>query len=730
MNEAIKTIHRDIAKTYNDSTRLKNELQKKISVEHFQNFKTNVKSSYDNNFNKLQAKQIKRFDKMLLPFMSKLTKDNDRWVVNLTDTILPLNVKMILSLGEKFNLPTNNSRIDVKQIIANYEPKLQDLGTNDRVELRNKICNAVTNFKKAPNRHSTIDEIIKANIVSTKQFLHQHPELLVLNADKSNVTVVMNKSEYNDKMMTLLNDRATYTILERDISNQIQFQCNALITKWEDHQFITTNEAKWMRTYNSVCAKIYGLVKVHKAGYPIRPIVSSIKAPTYQLSKMYSRILKNVVGKTYRSIKNSFELAKKLRRVRLPKNHVLISLDVVSLFTKIPSELIYAAIHKKWNTIKKFTSLPKEEFLEGLKIVIENCCFQFEGTFYKQIFGAPMGSPSSPVFADLVLEILEDVVINKLGFRLPFFWRYVDDILTAVPEDKVDQILKAFNDYNPHVQFTIEKESNQKISFLELDIIRDGCSIKLDWYHKPSWSGRYMNFESHLPLTYKKNTVSLLTEKILVLSDPEFHEKNFQLLRNTLNSNGYPSKLTEDIIRKTKLKVAEKDSRSNVNQVPVHGLQQDKPTVAIPYTKGLFENLRAICRERFSVVGKGNNNVKKFCFSKLKDKTIKMEQSNVVYKVTCSCGAIYIGQTKQKLKKRMYQHKYNARIKNIDHSAITEHAVTLNHEPKWDDVEILEFEYNKKKRCVLEMIHIRKNPNCINKQKESKFLSTAYNNII
>ncbi|XP_037034410.1 uncharacterized protein LOC119073205 [Bradysia coprophila] len=303
-----------------------------------------------------------------------------------------------------------------------------------------------------------------------------------------------------------------------------------------------------------------------------------------------------------------------------------------------------------------------------------------------------MGSPSSSVFADLILEILEEVVINKLGFKLPFFWRYVDDILTAVPEDKADQILKAFNDYNPHVQFTIEKESNQRISFLELVIIRDGCSIKLDLYHKPSWSGRYMNFESHLPLAYKKNTVALLTEKILVLSDPDFHEQNFQLLRNTLQSNGYPSKLTEDIISKTKLKIAEKDSRSTHDPLPAHGLQHDKPTAAIPYSRGLFESLKSICKEHFTTVGRGDNNVKKYCFSILKDKTVKLEQSNVVYKVTCSCDAIYIGQTKQKLKRRMYQHKYNAKIKNIDHSAITEHAVTLNHEPKWDDVEILEFE--------------------------------------
>lgn len=54
----------------------------------------------------------------------------------------------------------------------------------------------------------------------------------------------------------------------------------------------------------------------------------------------------------------------------------------------------------------------------------------------------------------------------------------------------------------------------------------------------------------------------------------------------------------------------------------------------------------------------------------------------------------------------------------------------LHSNMKWNEVDILDFEYNKKKRLVLEMIHIRKNPTCINKQKESAYLSTVYNNII
>ncbi|KAI4476636.1 hypothetical protein M0804_013415 [Polistes exclamans] len=42
---------------------------------------------------------------------------------------------------------------------------------------------------------------------------------------------------------------------------------------------------------------------------------------------------------------------------------------------------------------------------------------------------------------------------------------------------------------------------------------------------------------------------------------------------------------------------------------------------------------------------------------KLKDKVDKLEQSNLVNKIPCVCDKCYIGQTKQKLKKRLEQHR-------------------------------------------------------------------------
>lgn len=58
--------------------------------------------------------------------------------------------------------------------------------------------------------------------------------------------------------------------------------------------------------------------------------------------------------------------------------------------------------------------------------------------------------------------MVQDEIISKLKFKLPFFLRYVDDILTAVPIDKKQQILDAFNSYDGRLQFTNEKEKDNK----------------------------------------------------------------------------------------------------------------------------------------------------------------------------------------------------------------------------------------------------------------------------
>lgn len=50
--------------------------------------------------------------------------------------------------------------------------------------------------------------------------------------------------------------------------------------------------------------------------------------------------LKNVAGSFEHNVKNSYDVLNKLKSVVLPQGYSLISLDVKSLFTNIPEELV------------------------------------------------------------------------------------------------------------------------------------------------------------------------------------------------------------------------------------------------------------------------------------------------------------------------------------------------------------------------------------------------------
>ena len=58
------------------------------------------------------------------------------------------------------------------------------------------------------------------------------------------------------------------------------------------------------------------------------------------------------------------------------------------------------------------------------------------------------------IIADIVLQDLENEALMSLGFTLPFFYRYVDDIACAIPSNKAVHILNTFNSFHPRLQFT------------------------------------------------------------------------------------------------------------------------------------------------------------------------------------------------------------------------------------------------------------------------------------
>jgi predicted GIY-YIG superfamily endonuclease len=473
---------------------------------------------------------------------------------------------------------------------------------------------------------------------------------------------------------------------------------------------------------------MYFLPKAHKENVPLRPILSAINGPTFKLSSFYVELLKPSVGKTNTWIYNSLDFKEKIADVILPPDFILVSLDVVNLFTNIPNDLVLKVIEENFDDIqeKAMTFLSYEDFVEGLNLILRNCFFSVDNVVHHQIFGSPMGSPVSPILANLVMEYVEERVVESLDFIPPFFFRYVDDIITAIPASKVNYVLERFNNFHERIKFTLEKEIEGRIPFLDLLVIRqDDGSLITDWYHKPTWSGRYMNFNSWLPMSYKRNTVTFLTDKILTLSDKTFHEKNLTLLVDKLRSNNYPMWFVRENMSRRISQVTRPRPTDPVTD------ETSRPLfLSVPYVKILFEKLRKLFSSYdIRLVGKASSPLKSSVFSRTKDPIPLSLQSSVVYEVECSCEKVYVGQTKQFLGKRLKNHTDAVRKKNGTHSALSKHAIEEDHQINVASAKVLRKEPRLGKRLILEMIQIRKRPNALNTQQDCVNLGTSYDNL-
>jgi len=78
-----------------------------------------------------------------------------------------------------------------------------------------------------------------------------------------------------------------------------------------------------------------------------------------------------------------------------------------------------------------------------------------------------MGSPLSPIIADIVMQDLEKSVLDSLELETKFYYRYVDDIVMTVDKNDIPYILDSFNKYHERIQFTIEIMNNNIFFRLE-----------------------------------------------------------------------------------------------------------------------------------------------------------------------------------------------------------------------------------------------------------------------
>ncbi|XP_072395339.1 uncharacterized protein [Diabrotica undecimpunctata] len=205
----------------------------------------------------------------------------------------------------------------------------------------------------------------------------------------------------------------------------------------------------------------------------MRPILSSINAPNINVAQFLTDILSQAYNyKNEFNIVDSFQFSEFINNYQLPREYVLVSFDVVSLFSNLPLSSVVTSLRNHWNEIQPHSPVSWEIFSELLKLTFDTNYLIFNDKYYRQIFGTPMGSSISPILVNFVLDDLINESISKLDFQVPFVKRYVDDLILATPPDKILSTLSVFNSVDPHLQFTCELEVDNSIPFLDMRIIR------------------------------------------------------------------------------------------------------------------------------------------------------------------------------------------------------------------------------------------------------------------
>ena len=102
--------------------------------------------------------------------------------------------------------------------------------------------------------------------------------------------------------------------------------------------------------------------------------------------------------------------------------------------------------------------------------------------------------------------------MNIILIKLKFYLRYVDDSLAAF--DNEEDSLNFLKNKHPNSKFTIEKQINHFIAFLNVFISGiNNQNLTFQTYHKSTYTGLLLNFKSFSSFSYKISLIKCLLNR-------------------------------------------------------------------------------------------------------------------------------------------------------------------------------------------------------------------------
>ena len=147
--------------------------------------------------------------------------------------------------------------------------------------------------------------------------------------DKGNGVAILNANDYNAKLYVIIGDKSKFEKVFCN-SNKHPLIAKEVFVAYYVRKYLKKHYDKRMSTafipLGNSPGKLYVTVKLHKPNFPLRPVVSMIITPEYALAKFLETCM----------LKSTDHFIKKLKKFNLNNQNIIVSFNVVSLFTILP----------------------------------------------------------------------------------------------------------------------------------------------------------------------------------------------------------------------------------------------------------------------------------------------------------------------------------------------------------------------------------------------------------
>ena len=534
--------------------------------------------------------------------------------------------------------------------------------------------------------------------------------------------------EYHKKLDEILEDNGKFQRIKKNPVDNIKKEANNIIERINASQ--STIHLPLIRgDYEP--GYLYGNVKTHKAGNPLRPIICQIPLPTYSLAKTINQILTPYVPMKH-CVRSSLEFLDLLRKT--PKTGTIASIDVENLFTNVPVDetidIILDKVYRDDTTPK--LNIPEEAMKSLLQICTKKAPFiTHRGHLYTQVDGVAMGSSLGPLFANFYMGAVEERVFSSVP-PPSTYCRYIDDIFVVVQcKEDVDSLIKELEKQSV-LTFTSEFSENGKLPYLDVLISDFNHNIATTVHRKNTNTGLCMNGNSECPKRYKTSVIDTYIKRALThCSNWQLTTDEFNKVSQILVNNGYSNR---DI---------QKRIRIALNKWHAADTPTEKPTNIKLFYRAYFhkhykkdENaLHDIIKNHVSPSDESSKVQLHIYYKNKKTSQLllrnspaspssDMKKRNVVYLFRCQevrCPHSYVGMTTTRLSKRLSCHLQEGAIyKHFQQ----EHNKVLTRDILVSSTKILDYAPDHVRLRFLEALHILESKPTLNKTDEVLLLPT------